>query len=207
MGTHIAHENIGFQGGFEDERMDKDLRDSALREAKKVFPFEFLNRFDELITYDTLKSDHLYQILDNLIGNLHIRSIECTEPFLLRLEQRAKDRLVEEGTDPQFGARPLRRAVEAHLVTPLSHLICSGQVQRGDLITVDVVDGEFIFEKEDGSMTSDEIAEFEALREQRERSRDLEGIDDGGEANRIVEEMETVVAHSRTLSGSYPGDV
>ncbi len=199
MGAHLGHESIGFTGGFEDARIDRDLREAATREAKKVFPFEFLNRFDALITYDTLKAEHLYQILDNLVSNLHIRSIDCVEPFLLRLESRAKDELVQRGTDPQFGARPLRRAVESEIVTPISHLICSGQIARGDLVTVDFVEGEFRFEKEAGSMTAAEIAEFEALREERERARDLEGSDDGGEANRITEEVEEVVAHSRSL--------
>ena len=201
MGEHLGQESIGFSGGFESDTMDRDLRGAAMREAKKVFPFEFINRFDNLVTYETLKSEHLYRILDNLVANLHIRSIDCTEPFLLRMEQRAKDELVSRGTDPQFGARPLRRAVENEIVTPISHLICSGQIQRGDLVSVDFADGDFVFEKEDGIMTAEEIAEFEALREERERSRDLDGADDGGEANRIVEEMEEVVAQSRSLVG------
>lgn len=201
MGEHLGHENIGFMGGFEGDRIDRDIRESAMREAKKVFPFEFINRFDNLVTYETLKQEHLFKILDNLVASLHLRSIDCTEPFLLRLEQSAKDELVSRGTDPQFGARPLRRAVENEIVTPISHLICSGQIRRGDLVSVDFRDGTFVFEKEDGIMTADEIAEFEAMREDRERSRNLDGADDGGEANRIVEEMEEVVAHSRTLVG------
>ena len=201
MGEHLGHENIGFVGADDSADMDRDLRTSALREAKKVFPFEFINRFDQLVTFDTLKEDHLHAILDNLVSNLHIRSIDCVEPFLLRVEPAAKVELVREGTDPQFGARPLRRAVESRIVTPISHLICSGQIQRGDLVSVDFVGGEFVFTKEDGIMTADEIAQFEAMREERERARDLEGNDDGGEANRIVEEMQEVVAQSRTMSG------
>lgn len=196
MGIHLSSEGIGFQGGFETDQVDRDLDEAAQREARKIFPYEFLNRFDELITYQTLKEDHLYRILENLVSNLHIRSIDCTEPFLLQLQQSAKDELVRVGTDPKFGARPLQRALEAHLVTPLSHLICSGQIRRGDLVTVEYSDGEFLFEKEAGSMTAAEIAQFEALHEQRERSRDLDGIDDGGEANRIVDEVHDVSAES-----------
>jgi len=201
MGQHLGHENIGFDGGFEDDQIDRDLREAAMREAKKVFPFEFLNRFDSILTYDSLKQNHLYQILDNLVSNVHLRSIDCTEPFLLRLDDEAKDELVERGTDPQFGARPLRRAVEVEVVTPISHLICSGQICRGDLVSVGFADGEFVFEKEPGVMTAVEIEEFDALREERERSRDLDGTDDGGEANQIVDEVEQVVAHSRKLTG------
>jgi ATP-dependent Clp protease ATP-binding subunit ClpA len=201
MGQHLGHEGIGFDGGFEEHQIDRDLREAAMREAKKVFPFEFLIRFDSILTYDSLKPNHLYQILDNLVSNVHLRSIDCTEPFLLRLDGAAKDELVDRGTDPQFGARPLRRAVEVEVVTPISHLICSGQICRGDLVSVGFVNGEFVFEKEHGVMTAAEIDEFETLREERERSRDLEGSDDGGEANQIVEQIEQVVAHSRTLKG------
>jgi len=201
MGEHLGNESIGFTEMADDTGLDRDLRTSAMREAKKIFPFEFINRFDQLVTFDTLKEDHLFAILDNLVSNLHIRSIDCVEPFLLRVEQEAKAELVRQGTDPQFGARPLRRVVESEIVTSISHLICSNQIQRGDLVSVDFVDGGFVFTKEDGIMTADEISEFEALREERERSRDLEGNDDGGEANRIVEEMEEVVAQSKTFTG------
>jgi ATP-dependent Clp protease ATP-binding subunit ClpA len=200
MGAHIAKETIGFRGGFEGTRLDKDIHEAAMREAKKTFPFEFLNRFDELVVYDTLKEQHLYQILDNLIANIHIRSIDCTEPFLLDVDGSAKTELVRIGTDPQFGARPLRRAVETQLVTPIGNLICSGQIVRGDLITVMHADGEFVFEKEPGGMTTEEIAEFDALRERHEKSRDLDGLDDGGEAKRIVEEVESVTAKPRTMA-------
>jgi ATP-dependent Clp protease ATP-binding subunit ClpA len=200
MGQHLGHEGIGFSAGFEDAQLDRDLREAAMREAKKVFPFEFLNRFDSILTYDSLKQDHLYQILDNLVSSVHLRSIDCTEPFLLRLDHEAKDELVRRGTDPQFGARPLRRAVEINVVTPISHLICSGQISRGDLVSVGFCEGDFVFEKEHGVMTAEEIEEFEALREERERSRDLEGSDDGGEANRIVEEVDGVIARSRSIS-------
>lgn len=204
MGQHLGHEGIGFTSGFEDDQVDRDLREAAMREAKKVFPFEFLNRFDSILTYDSLKRDHLYQILDNLVSSVHLRSIDCTEPFLLRLDDEAKDELVRRGTDPQFGARPLRRAVEVNVVTPISHLICSGQICRGDLVSVGFNRDGFVFEKEHGVMTAEEIEEFDALREERERSRDLEGSDDGGEANRIVEEVDGVVARSRSITGD-PG--
>jgi len=207
MGAHIASDGIGFKGGFEGGRLDKDIHEAAMNEAKKVFPFEFLNRFDEMVVYDTLKEQHLYQILDNLIANIHIRSIDCTEPFLLRVEGDAKTKLVDIGTDPQFGARPLRRAVETELVTPISNLICSGQIVRGDLITVALDSGSFVFEKEPGGMNSEEIARFEQLREDKEKARDLEGSDDGGEAAQIAPEIDQIVAHSKSLMQTGASDL
>jgi len=79
---------------------------------------------------------------------------------------------------------------------------------RGDLITVDFID-EFVFEKESGVMTAEEIAAFERQSVEKDKSRDLDGIDDGGEANRIVEEVDDVLARGLTLSesNSLPGDL
>ena len=75
MGAQLGQTNIGFSSGYDAETMDRDVQEAAMREAKKVFPFEFLNRFDDIITYDTLKEPHLYSILDILIGQVHHRSL------------------------------------------------------------------------------------------------------------------------------------
>ena len=69
---------------------------------------------------------------------MHHRSLLCSEPFLLEVTPKAKAWLVEEGTDRQYGARPLKRVVEQRIVTPISHHICSDQIRKGDLITVDL---------------------------------------------------------------------
>jgi ATP-dependent Clp protease ATP-binding subunit ClpC len=137
MGVHLAHESIGFATVQAIGDRDHDVEQAALRAARKTFPFEFLNRFDELITFRPLRERDLVRILDILVGRFHLRSLRSTAPFLLELTPAAKGWLIERGFDARFGARPLQRLVEAEVVTPLSHYLVAGHIGRGDLILVD----------------------------------------------------------------------
>jgi len=206
MGAHLAQDGIGFATDMTDAQMDQDVQAAALREAKKVFPFEFLNRFDDIITYDTLKEKHLYSILDILIAQVHHRSLLCTEPFLLEITQEAKTFLVERGTDIQYGARPLKRVVEKEIVTPISHHICSDQIRKGDLITVDVdadaSEPELVFRKETGVTSWEELESLGPFPENQWAKEDLGVKDDGGEKKQIVEEITQVVANAGAMTGA-----
>ncbi len=202
MGAHLAQNNIGFSSGISEETMDHDIEEAAMREAKKVFPFEFINRFDDIITYHTLKETHLYSILDILIAQIHHRSLMCSEPFLLEITQDAKTKLVKAGTDIQYGARPLKRIVEKEIVTPISHYICSDQIRKGDLITVDLEEGEFLFRKETGVTSWEELEGLGPFPEAKWAKEDLGVKDDGGEKKQIVEEIVQVVANAGALTGA-----
>ncbi len=199
MGQHLAQNSIGFDPGLSAERLDRDIEDAAMREARKVFPFEFLNRFDEIVTFQTLKEAHLYEILDILLTQIHHRSLRCSEPFLLEVTPRAKAWLVEEGTDVQYGARPLKRLVEKELVTRISHLICSDQIRKGDLITVDFAEGGLVFQKETGGADWDELEALGPFAQDKWGNGDLGVKDDGGEKARVKE----VAAGLLTASGIY----
>jgi ATP-dependent Clp protease ATP-binding subunit ClpC len=200
MGEHLAQNGIGFNAGVTETGMDRDVESAAMREAKKVFPFEFLNRFDDIVTFQTLKEPHLYEILDILLTQIHHRSLRCAEPFLLEVTPRAKAWLVEEGTDVQYGARPLKRLVEKELVTRISHLICTDQIRKGDLITVDFGDNELIFRKETGGADWDELEALGPFPQERWASGDLGVKDDGGEKERVKEEAANVL----TATGVFP---
>jgi len=202
MGAHLAQNHIGFSPGTDAVKLDRDIEQAAKRAAKKVFPFEFLNRFDDIITYHTLKEDHLFQILDIQIAQIHHRSLRCSEPFLLEITQDAKARLVEEGYDPQYGARPLKRVVERRLVTPISHYICNDQIKKGDLITVDVADDELVFHKETGVTSWEELESLGPFPEAKWAKEDLGVKDDGGEKKEIIEEVEQVLASAGSFSGA-----
>lgn len=202
MGAHLAQTNIGFSTGGSDDKMDRDIEDAAMREAKKVFPFEFLNRFDDIITYHTLKRAHLFSILDILIAQVHHRSLLCSEPFLLEITQEAKEQLVEAGSDIQYGARPLKRVMEKEIVTPISHYICSDQICKGDLITVDLAKGEFVFRKETGVTSWEELESLGPFPETQWAKEDLGVKDDGGEKKELVEEITQVVANAGAFSGA-----
>ncbi|MFT5784412.1 MAG: ATP-dependent Clp protease ATP-binding subunit ClpA [Candidatus Krumholzibacteriia bacterium] len=206
MGAHLAQDGIGFAADSKDDQsVGRDVAGAALREAKKVFPFEFLNRFDDIITYDILQEQHLYSILDILIAQVHHRSLLCAEPFLLEITPKAKKYLVDLGTDVQYGARPLKRVVEKEIVTPISHYICSDQIRKGDLITVDVnVEGdetELVFHKESGVTSWEELESLGPFSDEHWTKEDLGVKDDGGEKQKIVEEITQVVATARSMSG------
>jgi len=202
MGAHLGQNYIGFSTGVDAVKLDREIEEAAKREAKKIFPFEFLNRFDEIITYHTLKDDHLFQILDILIAQIHHRSLRCSEPFLLEITPEAKRRLVDEGTDPQYGARPLKRVVERRIVTPISHYICSDQIRKGDLVTVDVREDGFRFYKETGVTSWEELESLGPFPEAHWAKEDLGVRDDGGEKKEIVEEALQVLAHAGSLAGA-----
>ena len=194
MGQHLAQNTIGFSAGTTAERLDRDVEEAAMREAKKVFPYEFLNRFDEIITFHTLKEAHLYEILDILLTQIHHRSLRCSEPFLLEVTPKAKAWLVEEGTDVQYGARPLRRLVEKEIVTSISHLICRDQIRKGDLITGDLERGDLVFQKETGGADWDELEALGPFPQEKWAGSDLGVKDDGGEKERVKEEVANVLA-------------
>jgi len=206
MGAHLAQNGIGFATDQTAARMDSDIEEAAMREAKKVFPFEFLNRFDDIITYHTLKDKDLYEILDILIAQVHHRSLLCSEPFLLEITPEAKRYLVEEGTDIQYGARPLKRVVEREIVTPISHHICSDQIRKGDLITVDLDEsgekGALVFRKETGVTSWEELESLGPFPESQWAKDDLGVKDDGGEKKEIVEEITRVMANAGALTGA-----
>ncbi len=202
MNTHLSGNSMGFSAGQTMNQLDQNIEDAVSREAKKIFPMEFLNRFDELVTYHTLKRDHLFAILDNLISQVHHRALGSAEPFLLEVTPRAKERLVDEGTDPEYGARPLKRIVEMRVVTPISHHICSEQIRRGDLVMIDHDGEDYVFMKEPG-IDWENDAEASSLKPSNKWTRtDLGVRDDGGEKKKMVEEAGQIATAVETLSGS-----
>jgi ATP-dependent Clp protease ATP-binding subunit ClpA len=202
MGTHLGQNHIGFSTGLDAVKLDRDVEEAAKREAKKIFPFEFLNRFDDIVTYNTLKREHLFEILDIQIGQIHQRSLRCAEPFLLEVAPEAKAWLVDIGTDIQYGARPLKRTVEKEIVTPISHFICSDQIRKGDLITVDMRDSELVFFKETGVTSWDELESLGPFPEAKWAKTDLGVKDDGGEKKKLVEQATTASSQAAVLTGS-----
>jgi len=117
-----------------DEATYEKARERVLEEAKKTFRPEFLNRLDDLIVFRSFTKPDLIQILnlevEKVIERLRHKNIK------LELDEPAKDFLVEKGYDPQYGARPMRRAVERFLEDSLAEEILRGSLQPGELIRV-----------------------------------------------------------------------
>jgi ATP-dependent Clp protease ATP-binding subunit ClpC len=117
-----------------DEATYEKMRERTLEESKKVFRPEFLNRLDDVIVFRTMTKPDLIQILDleinKVVNRLKGKNLK------LELDDAAKDFLVEKGYDPQYGARPMRRAVERYLEDPLAEEILRGHLHEGEPIKV-----------------------------------------------------------------------
>lgn len=143
--ARLIEGRIGF-ASRQDETLHKDIEKEALRAAKAVFPLEFLNRFDAIVVFRTLTRQHLTHILDLYIDDLHQRAVNSDLPFILELTPHVKQFLIEKGTDPQFGARPLRRAFAKWIGNPLSNLLTTGQVKAGDLVRAHILHEKVVFD-------------------------------------------------------------
>jgi len=136
MSETLRHRSICFEVKTEAEAINQDIKAKAVEAAKEVFPYEFLNRFDDIICFRVLTNPDLRKILNLMLQDVYKRLLGANVPIILHYSSAYLDKLQAEGTDPQFGARPMRRAVERMLVAPLSRLIASNQVKAGDIVNV-----------------------------------------------------------------------
>jgi len=119
------------------------MREKILDETKRAFKPEFLNRLDETIVFHPLGKPELLCIVDLEVDKVLAR-IKAKEVHI-ELKQSAKEFLIEKGYDPQYGARPMRRAVERYLEDPLAEELLRGNVKSGDHVEVAVVEGKLSF--------------------------------------------------------------
>jgi ATP-dependent Clp protease ATP-binding subunit ClpC len=127
--------SLGFTSG--DEKQNWERRADKVRdELKNVFNPEFLNRLDDVIVFHPLNQEHISQIVGVLLKDVRKRLAE--EELTLKLTDAATSFLVKHGYDEQYGARPLKRAIQKYIEDPLSEKILMGDFSRGDEIEVDV---------------------------------------------------------------------
>ncbi|MCZ7569279.1 MAG: AAA family ATPase [Ardenticatenaceae bacterium] len=136
---------LGFRIG---ERGDEESTRKAevSDDLKRAFRPEFLNRVDEVVIFDSLTREQIKQIVGLQVNQLIRRLIDAG--LTIELSESARELLAEEGYDPQFGARPLKRVIQRRVESPLSKKLLAGEFVEGDKIRVDVgSDGELTFEK------------------------------------------------------------
>ena len=142
----ILTSNLGSEYILEGIRPDGSISPEARQQVqgllRRSFRPEFLNRLDEIVFYKPLTKENITGIIDLQIGKLNERL--ANQQIHLELTQAAKDFIVEEAYDPQYGARPLRRYVQHTVETMLSKRILSGQVLPGQTVTVDARNGELV---------------------------------------------------------------
>ena len=129
-----GHDGFGGAGGFGGESYER-MKDAVLEEMRGHFRPEFLNRVDEIIVFHALSEEHLKQIVEIQLG--HLRARLADRHIALELTDAARANLVRTGYDPHYGARPLKRAIQKKIETPLGRLLLKGEVHDGQAVVVD----------------------------------------------------------------------
>ncbi|WP_208585809.1 ATP-dependent protease ATP-binding subunit ClpC [Gracilibacillus suaedae] len=132
---------VGFSLG--DEEQDyKDMRSKVTAELKKAFRPEFLNRIDETIVFHSLEKKHMKHIVELMVKELQKRLTEQEIDFVL--SDKAIEKIANEGFDPEYGARPLRRSIQKNVEDLLSEELLKETIKKGQKVTIDLDDaGEF----------------------------------------------------------------
>jgi ATP-dependent Clp protease ATP-binding subunit ClpC len=134
---------IGFMPREDREATYEKMKDTVLGDMKKEFRPEFLNRIDEIIVFHPLTENELKQIAGLIIADLQKQVAD--RGLALEVTDEVKERVIKEGYEPKYGARPLRRAVQHLLENPLSNEIIAGKFKDGDAVVAAVVDGKITF--------------------------------------------------------------
>jgi ATP-dependent Clp protease ATP-binding subunit ClpB len=133
----IMTSNVGSQFILESRSQDEEKNTEMLQNTlKQYFKPEFLNRIDEIITFNFLKQEQIKNIVDIQIKQLNKTLAE--HKIKLELTEEVKKYLAEKGFDPDFGARPLKRAIQNYIQNPLSLELLEGNYMEGDVIRVDL---------------------------------------------------------------------
>ncbi|MGE0404941.1 MAG: AAA family ATPase [Candidatus Korobacteraceae bacterium] len=145
-GMGFFQKSTAIDNGFDDK-----ITRTAQEAARRKFSPEFMNRIDKVVVFKTLRAGHLEKILEIELGMVQQRILQATgnNQFVFTCTTKAKQYLLAEGTDPKYGARHLKRAIERHVVFPLANLVATGQIKLGDFVRIDLgPENRMVFVKE-----------------------------------------------------------
>ena len=149
----IMTSNIGspylLDGIDENGEIKPEAQSQVMDDLRGHFRPEFLNRLDEIIMFKPLTKSNIGKIVDLMVGELDKRLAD--QELSLELTEAAKDQVIENGYDPVYGARPLKRYLQKYVETLAARKILSGDVHAGDTLVLDVQNGEFIVTVKDGN--------------------------------------------------------
>nr|WP_288546418.1 ATP-dependent chaperone ClpB [uncultured Blautia sp.] len=149
----IMTSNIGspylLDGIDENGEIKPEAQSQVMDDLRSHFRPEFLNRLDEIIMFKPLTKSNIGKIVDLMVGELDKRLAD--QELSLELTDAAKDQVIENGYDPVYGARPLKRYLQKYVETLAARKILSGDVHAGDTLVLDVQNGEFIVTVKDGN--------------------------------------------------------
>ncbi len=132
--------DFGAGVGFNTNELTKERSDSVIRKAlNRQFSPEFLNRVDDIVTFGSLNHDSILKIVDIELASFYKRVEE--NGLKLEITDAAKNLVADRGFDIQYGARPLKRAIQSEIEDPLSEMLLREEAKPGDTIVIDVTDG------------------------------------------------------------------
>lgn len=127
---------LGFTAQRDSEKAHIEMKDRVMDAVKATFRPEFINRVDEIIVFHALTPKHLKSIVDIQLKAVESRLRESSD-ITVSVTDKAKERLVSEGTDAAYGARPLRRAIQRLIEDPLSDMVLRAEILPGDTVAID----------------------------------------------------------------------
>jgi ATP-dependent Clp protease ATP-binding subunit ClpC len=126
---------IGFATQSKKENASEIMKSTIQSALKKAFNPEFLNRLDDVIVFNSLEREDIHKIIDIALAKLFARIKDLG--YTVELTEKAKDFLADKGYDPQYGARPLNRAIQKYLEDSVAEEILKGDLKDGDVILAD----------------------------------------------------------------------
>ncbi|HSF18670.1 MAG TPA: ATP-dependent Clp protease ATP-binding subunit [Vicinamibacteria bacterium] len=132
---------IGFSNPVSSRRYE-EIKTRVMRQVKKVFKPELLNRIDDLIVFHQLEKEHIRQIVDLVLHDLSERLAE--QSLTIQVSDAVKEKLASDGYDPIYGARPLRREVESQLENVLARDLISGRMKKGARVRISLQDNQIV---------------------------------------------------------------
>jgi ATP-dependent Clp protease ATP-binding subunit ClpC len=155
VGTSFVRRSgaLGFAGMGDEDQADHKRIEEAL---KTTFRPEFLNRIDEIIIFEPLSQEDVIEIVDLQMKDVRNRLVE--HGLQIQLTQAAKEWLAKQGFDEDFGARPLKRALQRYVESPLSVQLLQGKFVKGDCVLIDVEDDGLTFVQQEEFILPEEIS-------------------------------------------------
>jgi ATP-dependent Clp protease ATP-binding subunit ClpB len=130
IGSHFLLQSNRVDGGIEEE-----IKDQVFKELRGHFRPEFLNRVDDIVLFKPLTKQEIVEIVDKMVHQLQVRLTE--QNIVLNVTKAAKEFIADQGYDPVYGARPLKRFIQKHLETKIARKIIAGTVELKEGITID----------------------------------------------------------------------
>lgn len=146
LDNSLSNRGIGFQ--IDTDVDQKQIDSQAKEQVEKHFPPEFVNRFNKIVSFNPLSTKNISKILDIQVDNFYKTLVEANMPLKINLSKTVKDKIIEMGSNSQYGARHLNRKLEELIFTPISRMVASGQLISDDVVNVTLKSNEICFTRE-----------------------------------------------------------